>query len=196
MDTFAGGALIVLFLVVLSNWRNGTLGDWLKAKFLNQAPGHTASSSSSSARATPAATSRAGSSTSSSFLVEPIPGAAITSPYGEHRSYETHQGIDYAAVIGTPVDAAGAGVVVSAGAAGGYGNRIVVDHGNGLQTLYAHLSSIGVHVGDRVNQGQVLGLSGMTGNATGPHLHFEVRLNGVPVNPLEWFLGKIKQVLS
>lgn len=95
-----------------------------------------------------------------------------------------HNGVDFAAGTGTPVRAAADGTVVAAGARGGYGNVVVVDHDNSLATLSAHLSSLAVADGARVARGQVIGYAGATGLATGPHLHFEVRVAGNPVDPL------------
>jgi murein DD-endopeptidase MepM/ murein hydrolase activator NlpD len=95
-----------------------------------------------------------------------------------------HEGIDIAASSGTPILAAASGTVIHAGWLGGYGNLVVVDHGDGLATAYAHASSILVGVGQRVSQGQTVSLVGSTGNSSGPHLHFEVRVNGTAVDPL------------
>jgi murein DD-endopeptidase MepM/ murein hydrolase activator NlpD len=95
-----------------------------------------------------------------------------------------HTGIDFGVAAGTPIRAAGDGVVVLAGPYGGYGNATVIDHGNALATLYGHQSAVLVGPGDRVKRGQVIGRSGCTGYCTGPHLHFEVRLYGTPVNPI------------
>ncbi len=94
-----------------------------------------------------------------------------------------HTGIDLRAAAGTPVRAAGPGVVTFAGQAGGYGNLVTVDHGGGLETRYAHLADIGVKVGQRVEPGAHLATVGATGRATGPHLHFEVRRDGRAVDP-------------
>jgi murein DD-endopeptidase MepM/ murein hydrolase activator NlpD len=95
--------------------------------------------------------------------------------------------IDIAAGMGDPIYAADSGVVVYAGwISGGYGNMVMIDHGNGYQTLYAHLSAIRVSCGASVRQGQVIGLAGSTGRSTGPHLHFEVRYMGGFVNP--WYV--------
>jgi murein DD-endopeptidase MepM/ murein hydrolase activator NlpD len=97
-----------------------------------------------------------------------------------------HTGIDFGASSGTPIRAAADGVVVSAGPLGGYGNATVIDHGNGLATLYGHQSSIVVAPGQRVSRGQVIGYVGCTGLCTGPHLHFEVRVRGTPVDPMQY----------
>ncbi len=102
-----------------------------------------------------------------------------------------HTGIDLAAPKGTPVHVTADGVVASTAWAGAYGKLIVIDHGNGLETCYAHLSQALVVPGEEVTRGQVIGLSGATGRATGPHLHYEVRLGGTPVNPYK-YLGRPK----
>jgi murein DD-endopeptidase MepM/ murein hydrolase activator NlpD len=119
---------------------------------------------------------------SSSGLVWPVNGA-ITSGFGP-RWGRMHEGLDIAGGSGTPIAAAAGGTVIVAGPQGGYGNLVVVDHGGGLSTAYAHLSSIAVSTGQAVGQGTVVGGMGTTGNSTGVHLHFEVRVNGGAVNPL------------
>ncbi len=98
-----------------------------------------------------------------------------------------HSGVDIAAPSGTPVGSAAAGIVAFAGWSGGYGNLVVVDHGDGLATAYAHLSRTAVRTGQSVSQGQEIGNVGCTGLCTGPHLHFEVRVNGQPVDPMQYF---------
>lgn len=97
-----------------------------------------------------------------------------------------HTGVDLAVPRGTPVHVTADGVVQSAGWSGGYGKLIVVDHGDGLQTYYAHLSQFLVLPGQAVRRGQVIGLSGGTGRATGPHVHYEVRVAGTAVNPYKY----------
>ena len=95
-----------------------------------------------------------------------------------------HEGIDIGCAYGTPNRAAASGTVIYSGWLGGYGNLVVVDHGNGLSTAYAHASSLLVGVGQSVSQGETVSLVGSTGNSSGPHLHFEVRVNGQAVDPL------------
>jgi murein DD-endopeptidase MepM/ murein hydrolase activator NlpD len=95
-----------------------------------------------------------------------------------------HEGIDIGCAYGTPNRAAASGTVIYSGWLGGYGNLVVVDHGNGLSTAYAHASTLIVGVGQSVSQGETVSLVGSTGNSSGPHLHFEVRVNGVAVDPL------------
>lgn len=100
-----------------------------------------------------------------------------------------HAGLDFAAPIGTPVLAAAGGVVSVAEFSPAYGNMVTIDHGNGLQTLYAHASKLDVKVGEIVRKGQQIAQVGSTGRSTGAHLHFEVHFNGVPQNPAR-FLGR------
>ncbi|MBK9178482.1 MAG: peptidoglycan DD-metalloendopeptidase family protein [Acidimicrobiales bacterium] len=125
-------------------------------------------------------------------LAFPVPGYSVGSRrFGVqvHPIYGTprmHSGVDIGAPTGAPVRAADDGVVVSADVRGGYGNCIVIDHGDGLATLYAHLSAMSVGAGESVTRGQVIGAIGSTGASTGPHLHFEVRVNGNPVDPLPY----------
>ncbi len=106
---------------------------------------------------------------------------------GQAIDHQTHLGFDLAVNQHTPAAAANDGVVVHAAFFGIYGNAVIIDHGCGLQTLYGHLSSIDVKEGDSVKRGQVIGRSGQTGLAGGDHLHFSVLLDGIPVNPTEWW---------
>jgi len=119
---------------------------------------------------------------SAAGLIWPVSGP-VTSGFGP-RFGRMHEGIDIAVPEGTPVVAAAAGTVIHAGWLGGYGNLVVVDHGNGLATAYAHNSGYAASVGQSVGQGQVVAYSGNTGNSSGPHVHFEVRVNGTAVDPL------------
>jgi len=120
----------------------------------------------------------------SGVLSWPVSGG-ITSGYG-YRGGEFHGGIDIAAGAGTPVHAAAGGRVVEAGWGGGYGRTVVIDHGNGLATRYAHLSRIDVSEGETVGKGEVIGAVGSSGRATGPHLHFEVMSNEGRTNPFNY----------
>ena len=105
------------------------------------------------------------------------------------RGHEYHEGQDIDAAWGTPVEVAAAGKVTIAGWQRGYGNVVYVDHGSGLSTRYGHLSKINVSVGQTVNTGDILGLVGSTGRSTGPHLHYEVRINNQPVDPKPYLPG-------
>jgi murein DD-endopeptidase MepM/ murein hydrolase activator NlpD len=107
-------------------------------------------------------------------------------PYTAER--KMHQGLDIATPIGQPVYAPSDGTVVFAGTEGGYGKVLVIDHGYGVKTRYGHLSEILVHVGDRIGRGDKVALVGNTGRSTGPHLHYEVRVNGIPENPRKFIL--------
>ncbi|MDK2882239.1 MAG: hypothetical protein PWP12_143 [Bacillota bacterium] len=113
----------------------------------------------------------------------------ITSRYGT-RGREFHGGVDIAAPTGTPVRAADSGRVIFAGWKGGYGKCVILEHGNGSATLYGHLSQIMVKEGQKVTQGQTIGLVGSTGKSTGPHLHFEIMQGGVRKDPLKYFNHK------
>lgn len=115
-------------------------------------------------------------------LIWPVEGP-ISSYYGP-RWGTVHEGIDIAVPVGTPVRAAAGGTVVYTGAYGAYGLLVIIDHGNGITTRYGHNSRILVTVGERVERGDVIAKSGNTGRSTGPHVHFEVRKNGRPLNPL------------
>ena len=100
-----------------------------------------------------------------------------------------HGGLDIGAGMGTSIVAAGAGDVIYSGANGGYGNCVMIDHGNGIVTVYAHMSSIGVSYGQYVTAGQYIGAVGSTGISSGPHCHFEIRINGAQTDPAAYFSG-------
>ena len=126
--------------------------------------------------------------TAPSVLSWPVNGA-VGSPFG-YRVHpilgvkRLHTGVDINAASGAPIVASGAGTVILAQTYGGYGRAVVIDHGGGLTTLYAHQSQMAVSVGEEVSRGEVIGYVGCSGSCTGPHLHFEVRVSGVPVDPL------------
>ncbi|SMO80423.1 peptidoglycan DD-metalloendopeptidase family protein [Melghirimyces algeriensis] len=126
----------------------------------------------------------------------PVKNMNVTSSFGMRfhpvkKVYKLHTGTDFAGGVGTPIYAAGDGVVTRAGPSRGYGNLIIINHGNGLETWYAHMFShqIGVRVGDRVKRGDHIAGIGNAGYSTGAHLHFEVRYNGKPVNPMPYLNG-------
>lgn len=127
------------------------------------------------------------------ILAYPV-SAPITSPFGNRvhpitGTVRLHKGVDFGAAAGTPIRAAGAGTVILAEWFGGFGNAVVIDHGGGLTTLYAHQSGLNVSRGQAVATGDTVGWVGSTGFSTGPHLHFETRENGVAVNPLNYLNG-------
>lgn len=136
------------------------------------------------------------------FIRTPVDFTRISSRFSMGRLHpilnrvRRHEGIDYAAPRGTPIKAAGKGKVIFAGVKSGYGNVIVLKHGRKYSTLYAHMHRFadGIHVGTRVEQGEVIGYVGMTGLATGPHLHYEFRVNGEHKNPLTVPLPRAKGV--
>jgi murein DD-endopeptidase MepM/ murein hydrolase activator NlpD len=107
----------------------------------------------------------------------------VSSSFGAPRGRSTHQGVDFRAPRGTKVVATADGVVAFAGRSGDYGRMVVLDHGNGWETRYAHLHRIKVEKGDRIRRGRTLGTVGHSGNADGDHLHYEVRRDGVPIDP-------------
>jgi murein DD-endopeptidase MepM/ murein hydrolase activator NlpD len=110
----------------------------------------------------------------------------LTSRFGERRGGSVHKGLDIASRTGTNINATASGVVIFSGWHGGYGKKVIIYHGFGYTTVYAHLSSIYVNVGDEVTKGEIIGLMGDTGNSTGPHLHYEVLVDGVPENPVDF----------
>jgi murein DD-endopeptidase MepM/ murein hydrolase activator NlpD len=129
-------------------------------------------------------------------VFHPFTNSAVESAFADQRTYiykgkevdqQTHLGFDLASLAGNPVVSANRGKVLYAEELGIYGNCVIVDHGMGVQSLYAHLSSIGVKAGDMVTKEQTLGRSGMTGMAGGDHLHFTMLVNGKMVNPVEWW---------
>ena len=136
-----------------------------------------------------------GSATSLSNLQWPVPSCTlITSRFGYRVAPTTgastyHGGLDIGAGMGASIVAAGAGDVIYAGDNGGYGNCVMIDHGNGVVTVYAHMSSIGVSYGQYVTAGQYVGAVGSTGVSTGPHCHFEIRINGAQTDPAAYFSG-------
>ena len=159
-----------------------------KAEFLHEVAGLQQASSSLAAQIRSAQSSRSSysppgdTSPSAAGFIWPVNGPVV-SPFGM-RWGRLHAGIDIAASSGTLIRAAAAGRVVYAGWMSGYGNLVAIDHGGGVSTAYGHQSQIAVGNGQVVSQGQTIGYVGCTGHCFGPHLHFEVRINGTPVDPL------------
>ncbi|WP_421873321.1 M23 family metallopeptidase [Pararhizobium sp.] len=127
----------------------------------------------------------------------PSPASDITSTFGNRLDpflgrLALHAGIDFRAPTGTRIVATAPGTVITAGKNGGYGNMVEIDHGNGITTRYAHLSTILVNAGDKIRTGEPIARSGSTGRSTGPHLHYEVRLNGEAVDPMRFLTAGIK----
>jgi len=151
---------------------SAALGDAIRAAQARDAAASSPSGSTSSSPPTPSAAG----------LIWPVNGP-VTSPFGP-RWGSFHPGIDIGVPEGTPIEAAAAGTVIYCGWESGYGNLVVIDHGGGLATAYGHQSRIVASCGEHVEQGQVIGYVGCTGYCFGPHLHFEVRINGSPVDPL------------
>ncbi len=166
-------------------------GEIISAEFVNRGQSYTAvrfiEANGSSSYYTPE-----GKSLRKAFIRTPVAFARISSRFNLHRKHpvlnriRAHKGVDYAARTGTPVKTTGNGRIIFRGRKGGYGNTIIVKHGQKYTTLYAHLSRFkrGLKTGSRVKQGQVIGYVGKSGLATGPHLHYEFRINGVHRNPL------------
>ncbi len=133
---------------------------------------------------------------SSNGFIVPVNYKRVSSGYGSRlhpvkKVVTVHTGVDFAAARGTPIKAANSGVVTYAGVKGGYGNTVIIEHDNGIATLYGHIHEIKTRVGDRVNQGDLIATVGSTGLSTGPHLHFEVLKNGQKMNPNKLLNGYI-----
>ncbi|MDP2599215.1 MAG: M23 family metallopeptidase [Deltaproteobacteria bacterium] len=128
--------------------------------------------------------------------ITPLKGGWVTSNFGWRRSplsggRQLHEGVDIASPHGTPVLAAGDGLVTFSGRHGGLGNKVVIDHGYGLITVYGHNSQLLVKEGDRVKRGMMIAKVGSTGRSTGPHVHYEILVNGVPVDPARYILEQL-----
>ena len=155
-----------------------------RSEFIHEVAGLSAASAALAARIQGSSGSYSPSDTtpSAAGLIWPVNGP-VTSPFGM-RWGRMHEGIDIGVPNGTPIHAAASGRVIYAGWMDGYGNLVAIDHGRGLSTAYGHQSRIAVSNGQTVSQGQVIGYVGCTGHCFGPHLHFEVRINGTPVDPM------------
>lgn len=129
-------------------------------------------------------------SSNASYL-NPLPGAVLTSSFGARvnpitNRYSFHEGVDLAGNFGDPVRAARSGTVTYAGWLEGYGYTVIIEHGQGITTLYGHNSSLSVNIGQNVRAGQTIASVGSTGQSTGPHVHFEIRKNNEAINPLSY----------
>lgn len=203
LDIREGDSFIVVYEQV---WQDGKFvrdGDIIAAEFVND--GHTyralryALPDGHSEYYTPD-----GRSLRKTFLRAPVEFSRISSRFNPRRRHpilntiRAHKGVDYAAPTGTPVRAAGDGRVHFRGRQGGYGNAVMIEHGGGISTLYGHLSRFakGASQGQRVRQGQVIGYVGSTGLASGPHLHYEYRVNGVHRNPQTVKLGDAQPIAA
>ncbi|MEU3477982.1 LysM peptidoglycan-binding domain-containing M23 family metallopeptidase [Streptomyces sp. NPDC033754] len=170
---------------------SGKNGDTQRASRSSERSSAPAAATSETSASQSQASQSSGSSASASGWVAPVTGGFST-PYrasGSMWSSGYHTGVDFIASSGTTVRAVGAGTVVSAGWSGAYGNEVVIQHADGNYSQYAHLSSLSVSSGQTVSGGQQIGLSGSTGNSTGPHLHFEIRTSpsyGSDVDPLAY----------
>jgi murein DD-endopeptidase MepM/ murein hydrolase activator NlpD len=206
VDSVAELVALVLLMVVFVNWRNGTLGEWVRAKFFNAAAPKPEE---------PSIAERFGEWVSDFFsggtipkeggpfvpkpdvgptpavgrLLDPLPGhppPTAGGSFGNDRGDHIHAGVDLYAATGTPIRAAAAGKATYVGNSGDCGLRVELDHGGGLLTRYCHMSRTDTKLGQSFAAGATIGYVGTTGNASGPHLHFEVRVNGVATDPMRW----------
>lgn len=191
LDIRAGDSFTVVYEELYRNGEKLRDGDILAAEFVNRGHEYRAIRYSDESGRTDYYTPD-GHSMRKTFLRSPVDFTRISSRFSVGRRHpilnriRAHKGVDYAAPRGTPVKAAGDGKIVFRGRKGGYGNAIIIQHGSRYSTLYGHLSGFarGIHTGSHVRQGKIIGYVGMTGLATGPHLHYEFRVNGVHRNPL------------
>ncbi|QLF93860.1 peptidoglycan DD-metalloendopeptidase family protein [Pseudomonas sp. ABC1] len=191
MDIRTGDSFEVIYEEKTVDGEHVGTGNILAARFTNRGKTHTAVRYTNKQGVTSYYTAD-GNSMRKAFIRTPVDFARISSRFSNGRKHpilnkiRAHKGVDYAAPRGTPIKAAGDGKVVLAGRKGGYGNTVVIQHGQRYRTLYAHMQGFakGVRNGSAVKQGQVIGYIGTTGLSTGPHLHYEFQVNGVHVDPL------------
>lgn len=190
-DLRKGDTFEILYEEKTLNGQNVGTGNILTARFTNRGKVYTAVRYTDKNGNT-SYYSADGSSLRKAFIRTPVDFARISSRFSNGRKHpilnkiRAHKGVDYAAPRGTPIKAAGDGRVVLAGRKGGYGNTVIIKHGQRYQTLYAHMNGFakGIRSGTNVKQGQIIGYIGTTGLSTGPHLHYEFQVNGVHVDPL------------
>ena len=202
LDIRAGDKFTVIYEEIFKNGEKLKDGNILAAEFINQGKTYRALRYSNPVTNTTGYYSPDGHSLRKAFLRSPVKFSRISSRFTTRRyhpllhKFRSHKGVDYAASRGTPVRASGDGKVIFRGRKGGYGNAIVIKHGSRYSTLYAHLSKFNrkARSGSRVKQGQIIGYVGSTGLASGPHLHYEFRVNGVHRNPLTVKLPSTKPI--
>ncbi|MCW9013024.1 MAG: peptidoglycan DD-metalloendopeptidase family protein [Gammaproteobacteria bacterium] len=193
LDIRKGDRFTLIYEEIFKNGEKLKDGNILAAEFINQGKSHRAVRYVNPTTNTAGYYSPDGHSLRKAFLRSPVKFSRISSRFTTKRyhpllhKFRSHKGVDYAASRGTPVRASGDGKVIYRGKKGGYGNTIILKHGNRYSTLYAHLSKFNrkARSGSRVKQGQIIGYVGSTGLASGPHLHYEFRVNGVHRNPLK-----------
>jgi murein DD-endopeptidase MepM/ murein hydrolase activator NlpD len=191
LDIRAGDEFNVVYEQKYRDGKYVSDGRILAADFVNQGKTHRAVWFESQDGAVKGYFTPDGKGMRQAFLRAPLDFTRISSAFNSHRLHpilgiiRAHKGTDYAAPTGTPIWAAGEGRVTFAGRKGGYGNVVVIDHGKGIETVYGHMSRFGksLRAGRRVQQGETIGYVGMTGLATGPHLHYEYLVNGAQRNP-------------
>jgi murein DD-endopeptidase MepM/ murein hydrolase activator NlpD len=191
MDIRQGDEFDVIYQEKTVNGKAFDSGHILSARFINQGKTYTAVRYTDK-QGNVSYYDAAGNSLRKAFIRTPVDFARISSRFSNGRKHpilnkiRAHKGVDYAAPRGTPIKAAGDGKVVLAGRKGGYGNTIILQHGNRYRTLYAHMQGFakGIRTGGSVRQGQIIGYIGTTGLSTGPHLHYEFQVNGTHVDPL------------
>ena len=192
LDIRQGDRFMVIYEEVYKEGEKIKDGDIVAAEFINQGKTYRALKYTNPVTGSSGYYSPDGKSMRKAFLRSPVNFSRISSRFTTRRyhpllhKFRAHKGVDYAAKRGTPVLAAGDGKVIFRGRKGGYGNAIILQHGQGYTTLYGHLNNFNrtARLGSKVKQGQVIGYVGSTGLATGPHLHYEFRVNGVHRNPL------------
>lgn len=203
LDVKPGDSFYVLYESLHSEGKKIRDGDILAAEFINQGTPYRAvryaNSKGESSYYTPA-----GMSLKKAFIRTPVAFSTISSQFNLARKHpvlniiRAHKGVDYRAPIGTAVKAAGDGRIVFAGRKGGYGNTLILDHGQQMKTLYAHLLKFrkGISVGKRIRQSETIGFVGRTGLATGPHLHYEFQVRGTHKNPVTVSLPRAQAILK
>ena len=168
---------------------SGSSGDGSSGSAPAPAPKNQTGSTPTDSTPAPAPNPGGGGSCGSGEIRSPVTGYTVTGTFGENRGDHVHTGLDMAVPSGTPIRAASCGTVASASYEGGYGNMVCITHSGGYSTCYAHMSRFAVSQGAQVRAGQVIGYVGCTGNCTGPHVHFETRVNGQAQDPSPYLNG-------